>query len=66
MTDQILGNLLGRAVLSYLLVWFVMWLFFSRMDVRQAFRRTYRWYGLLALAGIFSLGIGVAALQAKL
>jgi hypothetical protein len=43
-----------------------MWLFFSRMDVRQAFRRTYRWYGLLALAGIFSLGIGVAALQAKL
>ena len=55
----VLGNLLGRALVSYVLVWIVCWLA-SRFNVRQAFRRSLRWYSLLAVAVLALLGLGAA------
>lgn len=52
----ILGNLLGRALVSYVLVWLVCWLS-CRFDWRVAFRRSLRWYSLLAVAVLALLGM---------
>lgn len=50
----ILGNLLGRAAVTYLLIWLV-WFCFTRFDWRKAFMRSKRWYSLVALV-LFTLG----------
>lgn len=57
----ILGNLIGRAVVSYALVWLACWLA-SRLRWREAFARSVRWYGVLAVAALTLLGLaaGVA------
>lgn len=55
----LLGNLLGRALVSYLLVWLVCWLS-CRLNWRVAFRRSVRWYSLLAVAALALLGLGAA------
>jgi hypothetical protein len=55
----LLGNLLGRALVSYVLVWLVCWLS-CRFDWRIAFRRSVRWYGLLAVIVLALLGVGAA------
>lgn len=57
MTLYLFGNLLGRLVVSYALVWLVLWLF-SRRDVRVAFRKSFRWYGILAVLALFAIGAG--------
>jgi hypothetical protein len=56
MTLYLAGNLLGRLVVSYLIVWIVM-LFVARFDWRAAFRRSIRWYGILATLALFLLGV---------
>ena len=55
----ILGNFLGRAVVSYLLVWLVCWAV-SRFDWRLAFKRSKRWYSLLAVVVLTLLGMASA------
>ena len=59
MNVYIIGNLLGRLFLSYSLVWIGM-LVASRIDWRQAFRRTHRWYGAVSVAAMFSIGLAIA------
>jgi hypothetical protein len=55
----ILGNLLGRALVSYVLVWLVCWLS-CRFNWRLAFKRSGRWYSLLAVAVLTLLGMAAA------
>ena len=55
----VLGNLVGRVLVSYLLVLLVCWLF-SRFDVRRALRQSVRWYSWLAVAVLSLLGLGAA------
>ncbi|MCY4747105.1 hypothetical protein NYO99_19180 [Pelomonas sp. UHG3] len=55
----VLGNLVGRALVSYLLVWLVCWCS-CRFKAGEAFRRSVRWYSLLAVAALALLGLGAA------
>ena len=57
MTAYLLGNLLGRFVLSYALVWLVMFLMLSRLNWRDAFRRSHHWSGLIATTTTFLVGL---------
>jgi hypothetical protein len=57
MTAYLLGNLIGRLAISYLLVWLVTWLLLARLHWRATFRRTTHWIGLLATAVTFFLGL---------
>lgn len=58
----VLGNLLGRALISYALVWLVCW-FASRLNWRAAFVRSRRWYSLLAVLLLTLLGTGSAIVK---
>jgi len=55
----ILGNLLGRAIVSYVLVWVICFLF-SRFQWKLAFKRSRRWYSILAVILLTILGVGGA------
>ncbi len=57
MTAYLLGNLLGRFVLSYALVWLVIFLMLSRLNWRDAFRRSHHWSGLITTTTTFLVGI---------
>lgn len=59
MDAYMVGNLAGRLVLSYLVVWVLM-LICSRVDWRRAFKRTHRWYGLGAVLLLFSAGLAAS------
>ena len=59
----VLGNLLGRALLSLALVWVAFFLV-SRLDWRLALARSRRWYGLLSVAVLTLLGMGSAVVSA--
>lgn len=59
----VLGNLLGRALLSFALVWTVC-LLVSRLKWRVAWARSRRWYSVLAVAVLTLLGMGSAVLTA--
>ena len=61
--SYVLGNLVGRALVSYLLVW-VACLATSRFDWRMAFTRSRRWYSVLAVVLLTLLGMGGAMLRA--
>lgn len=56
MSAYLLGNLAGRLLVSYGMVWMVM-LLVSRIDWRNSFRRTHRWYGLASIATVYVLGM---------
>jgi hypothetical protein len=58
----ILGNLLGRALISYALVWLLLWLI-SRLNWRVAFVRSGRWYSVLAVVLMTLLGMGAAMVR---
>lgn len=58
----ILGNLLGRALVSYAIVWIVCWLL-RRFDWRAASRASLRWYSLLLVVLLTWLGTGGTLLQ---
>ena len=58
----ILGNLLGRALISYALVWLVCWLA-SSLNWRLAFKRSGRWVSVLAVIALTLLGIGAAVVR---
>lgn len=57
MSAHLLGNLVGRFVLSYALTWLVMFLMLSRLNWRDAFRRTNHWSGLVATTTTFLIGL---------
>ncbi len=54
-----IGNLVGRLVLSYLLVWLLM-LVFSRIDPRRALQKTNRWYGVGMTLALFTAGLAAS------
>ena len=56
MTSYVLGNLAGRLLVSYLIVWTVM-LLMSKIHWRDSFRRTHRWYGVVTVAMVYALGL---------
>jgi len=62
MSAYLFGNLLGRLVASYLIVWLAMFIA-GKFDWRQALSRTHKWYGLLSIAVLFALGIAGAVRQ---
>lgn len=55
----VMGNFVGRLLVSYLLVLLVCWLF-SRFDARRALRMSMRWYSWLAVVVLSLLGLGAA------
>lgn len=57
MTAYLLGNLVGRFVLSYALIWLLMFLMLSRLNWRDAFKRTNHWSGLIATTTTFLIGL---------
>jgi hypothetical protein len=63
MTLYLLGNLLGRLVAAYLIVWVVS-LFVARFDWRAAFRHSRKWYAILAVVLLFVVGIATLEPQA--
>lgn len=58
----VFGNLLGRAVVSYLLV-FLACLVMARMQIRPALARSRRWYALLATLLLTVLGFASAVVN---
>ena len=60
MTLYLLGNLVGRLFVCYVLVWLVMFCV-VRFDWRLAFRRTVTWYGILATLVLFGIGVFASA-----
>ena len=66
MNTYLIGNLLGRLLISYGLVWLVMFLLFSRFNWRTAFSKTHAWYGLLSVTILFGLGLASALNQGTL
>jgi len=60
--SYVLGNLLGRAVVSYVLVW-IACLLGSRFDWKMAFVRSRRWYSVLAVIAMTLLGLGGALVR---
>ena len=59
MTVYVVGNLMGRLAISYVIVLAGM-LLASRIDWRRAFSRTHRWYGAASVAAVFSIGLAMA------
>ncbi len=55
----ILGNFLGRAVTSYLLVW-LFYLLINKFKWRIAFKQSARWYSWLAVILMTLLGLGAS------
>ncbi len=53
------GNLIGRAIASYGLVWFICVLA-SRLNWRLGFARSRRWYSVLGVILLTVLGLGAA------
>jgi Ca2+/Na+ antiporter len=60
MNSYTVGNLVGRLVLSYLVVWGLM-LIFSRVNWRLALRRSYRWYGVTMTLLLFLGGLAAVS-----
>jgi hypothetical protein len=56
MSSYLAGNLLGRLLISYVIVWLAM-LLMSRIDWRNSFRLTRRWYGVTSIATVYGLGL---------
>lgn len=50
------GQIIGRIVASYLIVWVVMF-FISRFNFKKASYHTHRWYGFIALVTLFFIGM---------
>ncbi len=61
--SYLLGNFVGRALVSFLLVWIVC-LLASRFDWRQAFARSARWYSGVAVLAMTMLGMSSALVSA--
>ena len=49
-----IGNLVGRVLVSYLLVWLVCWLL-SKFNYKKSVKKLHSWQGLLAVLVLFLL-----------
>ena len=56
MSSYLLGNMAGRLLISYVIVWIAM-LLVSWVDWRNSFRRTHRWYGVMSIVALYALGV---------
>lgn len=56
MSSYVLGNLAGRLLISYVIVWTIM-LLASRTHWRDSFRRTHRLCGVMSVATVLVLGL---------
>ncbi len=54
MDAYVLGNLAGRLLISYLLVWLLCWLF-SKCNYKKSVRRLHSWQGLLGVLVLFGV-----------
>lgn len=61
-TVHLLGSLLGRALVSYALVWVVCWLC-SRRSWRTASTRSARWYSVVSVLVLTLGGLGAALVR---
>jgi hypothetical protein len=66
MDPYLIGNLLGRMMMSFVLVWLVIFLFFSHFKWKAAFSKSVKWYGLLSVAILFTLGTVAGITQGTL
>jgi hypothetical protein len=57
MNAYLIGNLIGRFVISYALIWLAIWLLPAKLSWRAAFRRANHWTGLIATTTIFLIGL---------
>jgi len=64
MDGYIIGNIIGRLLMSYIIVWVVIFFVFSKLDWKTAFKKSIRWPGILATAILFLLGIAGAVSKA--
>lgn len=62
-TSYLIGNLLGRVLLSYALVWLAC-LLAARGNWRGAFARSARWYSVLAVVLLTALGLAGSMVRA--
>jgi len=60
--SYLIGNLIGRALISYGLVYFVC-VVASRLNWRLGFARSRRWYSLLAVVALTLIGVGSAIVR---
>lgn len=60
MSAYLVGNLLGRLLISYVFVWLLMFIVASKLDWREALTRTHKWYGLASIGAVFVLGMAGA------
>jgi len=58
----VIGNVVGRLLISYALVLFVV-LLFSRLDWRLSLQRSVKWYGLLMTTVVFLAGLSQAVIR---
>ena len=63
MDGYIIGNIIGRLLMSYIIVWMVIFLFFSGLEWKLAFKKTVKLPALLAVTILFLLGIAGAITQ---
>lgn len=56
MDMYVIGNVVGRLLLSYVIVWLFNWVF-SRFNYQQSIKKTHSKYGYIAIALIFILPI---------
>jgi hypothetical protein len=66
MDPYTIGNILGRLMMSFVLVWLVIFLFFSHFKWKTAFSKSVKWYGLLSVALLFTLGLVAGITQGTL
>ena len=60
MDAYIIGNIIGRLFVSYMIVWVVIFVIFTSLDWKMAFIKSIRWPGLLSVSVLFLLGIAGA------
>ncbi len=60
MDSYVIGNIVGRILMSYTLIFLVLF-FASRANFKLAFDKSTRWYGVLSVIILFVLGISVRA-----
>lgn len=57
MNAYLLGNLMGRLAVSYVVIWFIVWVTIARLNWRDTFRRAHHWSGLVATVTLFLIGL---------
>ena len=62
MDSYVIGNLIGRLLGAYLIVW-VVCLLASRFDFRRAFKRTHGWVGIPAVLVLFVAVLAITTMQ---